>query len=151
MPWLPTDFDHPTRLDLGSGFHLRPIAADDVDIDHPAVLGSRDRLWSIYGAAWGWPPATMTVEQDRDDLAHHAEEIAAHIAFNYAVLDAAESQLVGCVYIDPAGDAEPDVDAVVSWWVIDELVGSELERELGDVVPEWLTTTWGFGSVRYGV
>ena len=39
------------------GHHLRPIRADDVDLDMVAVMGSRERLWSIYGEAWGWPPA----------------------------------------------------------------------------------------------
>ena len=84
MSWLPDGFATPQRVDLPTGHHLRPIRADDVDIDFPAVMGSRERLWAKYGAAWGWPPATMTPEQDREDLAHHAEEIAARITFNYA-------------------------------------------------------------------
>jgi RimJ/RimL family protein N-acetyltransferase len=151
MPWLAPDFVHPTRVDLACGYHLRPIAAEDVELDFPAVMGSRDRLWAIYGEAWGWPPATMTVEQDREDLAHHAAEIEAHESFNYAVLDQDESRLVGCVYLDPARDSEPDVDAVVSWWVVDDLVGSELDHELGELVPRWLTETWGFTAPRIGV
>ncbi|MGZ4640393.1 MAG: hypothetical protein ACXV2J_15195, partial [Actinomycetes bacterium] len=68
--WLPADFVHPQRVELVTGHHLRPIRASDVDLDMPAVMGSQERLWSIYGEAWGWPPATMTHEQDRDDLAH---------------------------------------------------------------------------------
>jgi hypothetical protein len=63
MPWLPDGFEPPQRVDLPTGHHLRPIRADDVDIDYPAVMGSRERLWGIYGALWGWPPATMTYEQ----------------------------------------------------------------------------------------
>lgn len=151
MPWLPSDFRHPTRVELSSGHHLRPIAAADVDIDFPAVMGSQERLWSIYGEAWGWPPATMTIDADRDDLARHEAEIAAHEAFNYAVFDAEETELLGCVYIDPAGDSEPGVDAIVSWWVIDEQVGSDLERELEDLVPRWLAETWGLSNPRFGV
>jgi hypothetical protein len=42
--WLPDDFAHPTRVDVSTGQHLRPIRADDVDIDFPAIMGSRDRL-----------------------------------------------------------------------------------------------------------
>ena len=56
MPWLRLTFAHPARLDLSSGHHLRPIRAADAEIDLPAVLGSRERLWAKYGAAWGWPP-----------------------------------------------------------------------------------------------
>src|SRR3546814_2344598 len=85
-------------------------------------MGSRDRLFSIYGEAWGgWPPAAMTLEQDREDLAHHEREIAAHESFNYALLDAAETELLGCVYIDPPRDPDVDGEAVVSWWVVDAL------------------------------
>ncbi len=150
MTWLPAGFEHPQRVDLSSGHHLRPIRADDVDIDYPAVMGSRDRLWAKYGEAWGWPPAHMTREQDRDDLAHHEVEIAAHETFNYAVLDEAESALLGCVYIDPPGpQAAPGADAVVSWWVVDDMVGSDLERTLDEFVPRWLTEVWRFTSVDY--
>jgi hypothetical protein len=151
MAWLPEDFTHPTRVDLASGYHLRPIEAADVAIDFPAVMGSRERLWSLYGDAWGWPPETMTVEQDREDLARHAREIEAHESFNYAVLDAAESMLAGCVYIDPPGPGAVGHDAVVSWWVVDGLVGSDLERELASFVPGWLSSTWGFEAPFLGV
>ena len=150
MAWLPEGFEHPVRVELAGGHHLRPIRADDVEIDYPAVMGSRERLWEKYGEAWGWPPATMTVEQDRDDLARHEAEIDAHETFNYAVLDAAESELLGCVYIDPPEpDSPAGTDAVVSWWVVDEAVGSDLQRALDELVPRWLADVWGFRSVQY--
>jgi hypothetical protein len=100
-PWLASDFHHPDRLELPTGHHLRPIRERDVDIDYPAVMGSRERLWAKYGELWGWPPADMTYEADREDLARHAREIAAHVTFNYAVLNEDETELLGCVYIDP--------------------------------------------------
>lgn len=43
----------------------------------------------------------MTLEQDREDLQHHEDEIAAHLSFNYALYDEPESELIGCVYLDP--------------------------------------------------
>jgi hypothetical protein len=150
MGWLPDGFTHPERVELTTGHHLRPIRASDVDIDYPAVMGSRDRLWAKYGEAWGWPPATMTLEQDRDDLAHHEAEIAAHETFNYAILDANETELLGCVYIDPPQAGSPSgADAVVSWWVVDRMAGSDLDRELGEFVPRWLDDAWGFRAVDY--
>lgn len=150
MGWLPDGFCHPRHVALERGHHLRPIRAADVDIDYPAVMGSRERLWVKYGAAWGWPPATMTVEQDRDDLARHEAEIAAQEAFNYAVLDADERELLGCVYIDPPPGAVPsDTDAVVSWWVVDHAVGSDLERALDRFVPRWLREVWRFERVEF--
>lgn len=141
--WLPQDFRHPERAALESGAHLRPIRRDDVEIDYPAVMGSRERLWSKYGEAWGWPRATMTLEQDREDLEYHEREAAAHASFNYAILNADESKLLGCVYIDPPKQA-PDCDAVVVWWVTDDLVGTGLEAEIEDFLPRWLTEAWPF-------
>jgi len=150
MSWLPDGFEHPERAELPTGHHLRPIRAADVEIDYPAVMGSRERLWTKYGQAWGWPPATMSYEADREDLAHHEAEIAAHETFNYAILDEGETELLGCVYIDPPDYRAPaGADATVSWWVVDERVGGELERAVGEFVPHWLAETWRFGAVHY--
>jgi hypothetical protein len=116
MTWLPEGFRHPERVDLPTGHHLRPIREADVDIDYVAVMSCRERLWARFGEAWGWPPADLSHEADRKDLARHEAEIAAHEAFNYAVLDEEETALLGCVYIDPPDErSRPDADAVVSW------------------------------------
>jgi hypothetical protein len=113
-------------------------------------MGSRERLWAKYRDAWGWPPASMTYEADREDLAHHEAEIAADETFNYAVLDEPETELLGCVYIDPPGpDSPPGTDVVALWWVVDRAAGTELEQALDELVPRWLADAWGFGSVRY--
>ncbi|MDQ1625487.1 MAG: hypothetical protein QOJ49_985 [Actinomycetota bacterium] len=147
MPWLPEDFVHPMRVELATGEHLRPIKAIDVDLDMAAVMGSQPRLWSIYGAAWGWPPATMTVGQDMEDLVRHEEEIEAHLSFNYALFDVAETELLGCVYIDPP--QKVGADAEISWWVVDKLVGSDVERELDALVPRWVAQDWPLRAPRY--
>lgn len=148
MPWLPDDFRHPERVDLPTGHHLRPIREADVDIDYPAVMGSRERLWAKYGEAWGWPPATMSYEADKQDLARHEGEIAAHESFNYAVLNGDETELLGCVYIDPP-EGDTTADALVSWWVVDAAAGTDLERELATFVPAWLGEAWPFKDVRF--
>ena len=146
MGWLPDGFQTPQRVDLDTGHHLRPIRESDVDIDYPAVMGARDELWVKYGEAWGWPPAHMTYEQDKADLKHHEDEIAAQITFNYAVLNDDESKLLGCVYIDPPDDRSPEgADAVVSWWALEP----EVERALDDFVPGWLEHAWQFRSVHF--
>ena len=141
MEWLPEDFAHPLRAELPTGQHLRPMGPADTDIDYPAVMGSRDRLWSIYGEAWGWPPAHMTIEADRKDLAHHAREIEAHESFLYGVFEDDEAELLGCLYIDPPTKAG-DVGAEISWWLIDRLVGSDVERALDAFVPRWIDQVW---------
>lgn len=147
--WLPADWAHPTRVELRTGHHLRPIHADDTELDMAAVMGSRERLWSLYGEAWGWPPATMTAEEDRADLQRHWEEVQRHESFNYALFDAGETELIGCVYIDPPD--RPGCDAVISWWVRDEYVGSPVEAALDELVPRWIAADWPLRAPFYGI
>jgi len=147
-PWLPRGWEHPTRVDLPTGHHLRPIRADDTELDMVAVMSSQERLFSIYGKAWGWPPATMTAEEDREDLQHHADEIERHESFNYALFDADETVLLGCVYIDPP-EKVGDADAEVSWWVVDSCVGTDVEAALDALVPKWLAQDWPLEQPRY--
>jgi hypothetical protein len=147
-PWLPDGWDHPTRVDLPTGHHLRPIRADDTALDMVAVMSSQERLFSIYGKAWGWPPTTMTAEQDREDLQHHADEIERHESFNYALFDAGETVLLGCVYIDPPAKVG-DADAETSWWVVDSCVGTDVEVALDALVPRWIAEDWPLEHPRY--
>ena len=147
MAWLPADFNHPTWVAVCDGYHLRPITAADADLDYPAVMGSQARLWSIFGQAWGWPPASMTHQQDREDLARHEAEIMTHQSFNYALFDDAETTLLGCVYIDPA--EKQGADAEISWWVADSQTDTDLERALDALVPRWIAAAWPFTQPRY--
>jgi RimJ/RimL family protein N-acetyltransferase len=147
MPWLPADFVHPERVDVGPEHHLRPIRATDVDLDMVAVMGSQPRLWSIFGPAWGWPPPDLTRQQDWTELARHEAEIEAHESFNYALFDNAESALLGCVYIDPP--EKVGADAEISWWLVDAAVGTALERALDAFVPQWLASSWPFTAARH--
>ncbi|MFD8703050.1 N-acetyltransferase [Kitasatospora sp. NPDC059648] len=148
MTWLPADFVHPVHVPLLDGaYHLRPIREADAPMDYPAVMGSRERLFGIFGAAWGWPSETMTAEANRVDLARHEREIAAHESFNYVLLDRAETAVRGCVYIDPPERA--GADGEISWWVVDELVGSEVEQALDALVPRWIAEEWPFRRPRF--
>ncbi|MGX1907917.1 N-acetyltransferase [Streptomyces phaeochromogenes] len=147
MTWLPPDFVHPLRVDVPGGHHLRPITGGDAAIDYPTVMGSRERLWSIFGEAWGWPAATITYEANRADLERHEAEIAAHESFNYVLFDEAESVEYGCVYIDPP--EKTGADAEISWWVVDEQVGTALERDLDVLVPRWIGEAWPFERPRF--
>ncbi|MFF0155258.1 GNAT family N-acetyltransferase [Micromonospora sp. NPDC005203] len=148
MSWLPDDFVHPVHVPVpDSSLHLRPIRQADTALDYPAVMGSRERLWEIFGPAWAWPPETMTYDEDRTDLLRHEKEIAAHQSFNYALFDEAETALFGCVYIDPP--ERVGADGEISWWVVDDLVGSAAERALDALVPQWIATEWPFRQPRY--
>lgn len=148
MSWLPDDFVHPVHVPVPTtALHLRPIREADTPIDYPAVMGSRERLFEIFGPAWGWPAETMTYDEDRVDLLRHEKEIAAHASFNYALLNEDETALLGCVYIDPPERA--GADGEISWWVVDDLVGSAEERALDALVPRWIAADWPFRQPRY--
>ncbi len=148
MSWLPNDFSAPSSIALpGTTHHLRPIHPDDTELDMVAVMGSRDRLWSLYGDAWGWPTADMTAKQDRADLQRHADEMAANESFNFALFDENESALLGCVYIDPP--KFDGTDAEISWWVIDVLVDSDAEFALNHFIPRWIAAAWPFTAPNY--
>ena len=146
--WLPADFTHPLHVALTDEVHLRPIRASDVDIDLVTVHANQPMLWQMYGAAWGWPPTTLTREEDEKDLARHATEMETHESFNYAVLDAAETTLLGCVYIDPVEGPAQAGAAEVSWWLTGD-APAELRRRLDQFVPHWLATAWPFRDVRF--
>jgi hypothetical protein len=81
--WLPEGFVHPEHVELLTGHHLRPIRESDVDIDYPAVMGARERLWARFGRDVGMAAGDITYEADRQDLARHDAEISAHVTFNY--------------------------------------------------------------------
>jgi hypothetical protein len=147
--WLPDGFEHPRRVEVAFGHHLRPIGPDDADLDVVAVTGSRERLWRTYGATSGWPPADLTTGEDRTDLARRAAAAEAGAAYCYALLDTDETALLGHVVIGPAQTA--DADAEVSWWVVDECAGTDLARALDELVPRWIAADWPFARPRLDV
>jgi len=130
--------------------HVRPISPDDLEIDMPAVMGNQRMLWDKYGDAWGWPPVDMSAEADRADLARHADEMVTHESFNYAILPSDESQLWGCIYIDPAepGGGVGDPAADVSWWVVPDAPAGVADA-VAEFVPAWLGSDWPFETLAY--
>jgi hypothetical protein len=42
-----------------------------------------------------------------------------------------------------------EMAASLAQWVVDRMLGSELEGFLDDFVPGWLSETWGFNVVHY--
>jgi len=145
--WMPDGWRHPTRLELPTGHHLRPLRADDVDLDVCAVLGSQERLWSVLGAVRGWPPAALTVEEDRRDLARLEAATVRHESFAYALLDVGETELLGRLHVEPPRTAGADGD--VWWWVVDPLVGGPVETALADAVPRWIARDWPLSRPRF--
>jgi hypothetical protein len=53
MSWLLQHFSAPERVELPSVHHVRPIRETNVDIDYPAVMGSRSLAYTVAGAGSG--------------------------------------------------------------------------------------------------
>ncbi len=66
-------------------FALRPIVADDAEMDYAAVMETREylRLWRQST----WPEDDFTVDANRKDLIDIEQRHAAHRAFTYTALD----------------------------------------------------------------
>jgi hypothetical protein len=91
----------------------------------------------------------MTHEQDEEDLARHAAEMVTQESFNYAVLNADETRLLGCVYIDPLDATEAGEPAAeVSWWLGEE-VDDDTRGALDAFVPSWIASAWPFAHVTH--
>lgn len=146
MTFLPRDFAVPAVLE-SERFRLRMLTVHDVVKDLDAVMSSRERLWELFGAAWGWPPADLSLEQDLVDIGWHQKEFQLRSSFNYAVMSPDESRLLGCVYIDPSRKA--GVDAEIYYWTRTDELPSGLEDELAGTVRAWIEGEWPFARVVY--
>ncbi len=144
MTFLPKDFEVPQSLET-ERFRLRPITIHDVVKDYDAVKTSRDRLWEMFGEVWGWPPESLTLEEDLIDLAWHQKEGEIESSFNYAVMSLDEKRLLGCIYMDPS----PKAGAEVAFWVRSDETDTGLEAKLEEAIRDWISSAWPFEDVAY--
>ncbi|HIW63670.1 MAG TPA: hypothetical protein H9881_14540 [Candidatus Stackebrandtia excrementipullorum] len=137
-------------------FVLRPITADDAEIDYAAVMESREflRKWEQSS----WPEDDFTVEANRKDLEGLEKRHDARSTFTYTVIDAAGTRCLGCVYIVPTdsrmfasatisavdGRQWNDYDAVVYFWVRKSELAARTDRTLLDELRRWLSHEWTF-------
>lgn len=137
-------------------FVVRPIEVGDVELDYAAVMESREslRLWEQST----WPEDDFTVEANLEDLNKMVERHRTGYAFGYTVMDPAETECFGCVYLmaptskmfaetevvgAPAA-AWREVDATVYFWVRESRVAEALDRVLLEALRAWLAAEWPF-------
>lgn len=144
MPFLPESFEVPAQIET-ERFRLRSITIHDAFKDYDAVMSSREHLWERFGTIWGWPAESLTLEQNIVDLGWHQKEFQLRSSFDYAVMALDESRLLGCVYIDPPGQA--GVDAEVWYWARVSELSAGLEEQLESFLTLWLASAWPFGRV----
>lgn len=143
-PFVPTEFEVPTKLETKE-FRLRMLTVNDVVKDYDAVMTSVDHLKTIWpGDTW---PDGLTFEQDLIDLGWHQKEFQRRRSFAYTVVTPSESQVTGCVYINPT--PKRGYDAVVYLWARQSELAGGLESRLYTAVREWLAKEWPFKNVAF--
>src|SRR5262245_48150233 len=142
--FVPADFVPPTSL-RAAGFRLDPLGPQNTEADHAAWMSSIEHIRSTPGYPDGrWPPSDgMTLERNLEDLSRHADDFTRRTGFTFTVLDPADDDVIGCVYLYPTTSEDWDV-TVQSWVRADR---SELDVALADVVARWLASDWPWKRV----
>lgn len=146
--FVPDDFEPPTSL-VTDQFRLEPLGPQHNEVDRVAWMSSIEHIRATPGYPDGdWPPSEgMTLERNLADLQRHADHFAARKGFTFTVLDPADGDVIGCVYLYPTRSEESDV-SVQSWVRADR---AHLDTPLADALVEWIAADWPWERPdRYG-
>jgi hypothetical protein len=144
QPFVPIDFTVPEKLETPE-FRIRTLTVNDVVKDYDAVMTSVEHLKTVWpGSKW---PEGLTFEQDLIDLGWHQKEFQIRRSFAYTVVTPSESQVIGCVYINPT--QRSGFDAEVFLWARQSELAGGLEAQLYTKVQEWLLAEWPFKKVAF--
>jgi len=137
--FVPLRFEAPTSL-VADHFRLEPLGPQHNEADHAAWTSSIEHIRATPGYPDGdWPPLNgMPLEANLRDLQRHASDFDARVGFTYTVLDPADDDVIGCVYLYPADSEDFDV-SVQSWVRADR---SCLDAPLADAVATWIAAEW---------
>lgn len=138
-------------------FLVRPLRASDVTLDYDAVISSRAEL--LLGSGGTWPREGFTLEENLADLQRHEQEHRDRVAFTYTVMNPAETECLGCIYIGPlerllgqdgeSGEYLSDRTAYVSFWVRHSRLADHLDRRLLQALIPWFQNEWAFLHVLF--
>jgi hypothetical protein len=144
-PFVPPDFEPPRTL-VSDRFRLEPLGPQHNEADLAAWTSSIEHVRSTPGFPDGnWPPPDgMTLERNLQDLTRHAADFEAGKGFTFTVLEPETGDVIGCVYLYPAGSA--DADVTVQSWV--RASHADLDVELADAVAAWLESDWPWQRVH---
>ena len=144
VEFVPPDFDVPVGLET-SEFVLEPLGPQHNEQDYDAWTSSMDYIAATPGWGGGRWPRYMTPDENQADLQRHADDFRNRTGFTYTVLEPANRDVIGCVYIYPLPDS--DYEARVLSWV--RASHAELDVSLWIAVSDWLASDWPFGNVEY--
>jgi hypothetical protein len=144
--FVPADFAVPDGLATPL-FRLEPLGPEHNERDYAAWTSSIDHIRSSPGFEGRRWPQEMSLEENLRDLEGHARDFAERTGFTYTVLEPADDNVIGCVYIYP--DPEGAAAARVRSWVRADR--AELDLPLRHAVADWLASAWPFARVDYDV
>src|SRR5210317_859658 len=136
---VPEDFAVPEQLHTAL-YRLEPLAESHTELDYAAVMETQQRLRAC--APNGWPRQGFTLAENRQDLIDHEREFAERSNFAFTVLSPDRSEVLGCVYFNPAADGRKGVD--VHMWVREREYDRGLAQHLHRHVDRWLNEDWPF-------
>ena len=142
--FVPPEFDVPRRLETPQ-FVLEPLGPEHNEQDYEAWTSSMNHIAATPGWSDSRWPREMTPEENRADLQRHADDFRNRRGFTYTVLDPANRDVIGCVYIYPSEDGAHETR--VKSWVRADRAG--LDVPLWRTVSEWLASAWPFARVDY--
>jgi hypothetical protein len=142
-PFVPPAFEPPDRLSTPA-FVLEALGPEHNERDYAAWSSSIDHVRATPGFPDGSWPHEMTLEENRGDLERHQRDFVERKGFTYTVLDPADGDVIGCVYVYPLKD---EAGAEVSSWVRAD--HADLDTAIADAVAAWLEGAWPFERVRY--
>ncbi len=139
----------------GDGFVVRPLLPTDNELDHAAVMVSREFLYH-WEQEPPYPPEDFSLEDNLADLEQMRGEHEAGTRYTYTVMNADETACLGCVYFFPNDDrmwrtAEitsgddagfGGVDLVFSFWARVDTWAEGFEHTLLAGVWQWIHDAW---------
>ena len=145
----------PDRL-VTDDFLIRPLLATDVELDYAAVMESREILRKWEQSTW--PADDFTLAGNLKDLQRHEREHLNREAFTFTVMNSAETECLGCIYIYPRtarwlarAEAAPvgktkwtQHEAVIRFWIRQSRLAEGMDRQLLDVLRPWFAQEWAF-------
>ncbi len=143
----------------GDGFVLRPLSPSDNELDHPAVMETREFLYH-WEQEPPYPAEDFSLEENLEDLVMMDEAHREGVRYTYTVMNADETEVLGCTYFFPNDDRMfpsatvtshdgtdfSTVDLVWSFWVRTSTWERGFEATLLTAVNEWIREAWSVSN-----
>jgi RimJ/RimL family protein N-acetyltransferase len=137
---VPEGFDVPERLEH-ERFTLRMLSVADVAKDFAAI----NQRVLADGTPDPWDETTFLT--NLADLGWHETEFRLRRSFAYTMVRPDESEVVGCVYLNPPRDETHDV--LVRYWVTRAAWDEGLHPLLAAALRAWVGDVWPFARPLY--